>query len=124
MKSLFKRKAFLLSQKNYHCHVELTLDIIGGKWKPIILYFIGKNKVLRYGEIKKSIPNINERMLTRQLRELEKHHLIHREIFKEIPPKVEYSLTPVGESVMPILYQMLKWGIKYNDDFEIAEFNI
>lgn len=111
-----------VKQKNYHCHFELTLDIIGGKWKPIILFYIGKDDVLRYGELKKAIPNINERMLTRQLRELEKHGLIHREVYKEVPPKVEYTLTEIGKSIMPILLSLLDWGIDYNNKFDIAKF--
>lgn len=109
-------------QKSYHCHFELTLDIIGGKWKPLILYYIGINKVLRYGELKRHIPNINERMLTRQLRELEKGKLIHREIYREVPPRVEYSLTKVGESLLPLLNELQIWGMDYNNKMNIANF--
>lgn len=112
------------NQKNYHCYFELTLDVIGGKWKPIILYVIGKGQVLRYGQIKKLIPNINERMLTRQLRELEKDQLIHREVYKQVPPKVEYSLKADGQSIMPILEQLKSWGVGYNDKYQIAAFDL
>jgi len=108
--------------KKYHCHFELTLDIIGGKWKPLILFYIGKNNVLRYGEIKKHIPNINERMLTRQLRELEKADLINRKVYPVVPPKVEYSLTKEGKSLLPILDELQAWGVDYNHKMNIAKF--
>ncbi len=98
----------------YNCHFELTLDVIGGKWKPIILYYIGHNQVLRYGNLKKCIPSINERMLTKQLRELENDGLIIRKIYKEVPPKVEYSLSKTGKSIMPLLYELQEWGAGYN----------
>ena len=110
------------TKKNYYCHFELTLDIIGGKWKPLILYYIGTNKVIRYGALRRTIPNINERMLTRQLRELEKAELIHREVYREVPPRVEYSLTATGESLLPILNQLQLWGMDYNNRMDIASF--
>ena len=112
------------NKKSYYCHFELTLDIIGGKWKPLILYFIGMNKVLRYRELRRKIPNISERMLTRQLRDLEKNKLVNREIYREVPPKVEYSLTTTGESLMPILKELQVWGMAYNNEMEIANFII
>lgn len=104
--------------KNYGCSFELALDIIAGKWKLVILYIISKNEVVRYGELKNIIQGINERMLTRQLRELEKDRLIHREVYKQAPPKVEYSLTNVGKSVIPIIDQLEEWGISYNDEIK------
>jgi len=108
-------------KKQFNCTIELTLDIIGGKWKPLILYHLTQYNILRYGEIKKLIPNINERMLTRQLRELEKDQLIHREVYREVPPRVEYSLTEMGDSLKPILLQLGKWGVNYNDTFDFAD---
>jgi len=109
------------SKKVYACHFELALDIIGGKWKPIILYYLGENKVLRSGELKKAIPNISDRMLTTRLRELEESGLVHREIYREVPPKVEYSLTDLGCSVVPILMKLKDWGEDYNKKFEVAK---
>lgn len=109
--------------KNYHCQFELTLDIIGGKWKPLVLFYIAMNKNIRYGELRRAIPNINERMLTRQLRELEKDHLVHREIYKEVPPRVEYSLTSDGESIMPIIKNLHLWGVDYNKKYKISTFS-
>lgn len=111
------------NKRVYNCSFELTLDIIGGKWKPIILYYIGENKTIRYGELRRCIQSINERMLTRQLRELENDGLIHREVYREVPPKVEYSLTDMGQSIMQILYQLKDWGISYNEKMNIATFN-
>lgn len=110
-------------KKQYHCQFELTLDIIGGKWKPLILFYIGMEEVIRYGELKKCIPNINERMLTRQLRDLEKDDLVNREVYREVPPKVEYSLTKLGKSIMPILKELKDWGVGYNQVKNIADFS-
>lgn len=112
------------SKRVYNCYFELTLDIIGGKWKPIILYYVGENKVMRYGELRRCIPSISERMLTRQLRELENDGIVHREIYREVPPKVEYSLTELGDTIMPILYQLKQWGIEYNKKKDVAIFEI
>lgn len=112
------------NKRIYNCQFELTLDVIGGKWKPIILYYIGVNEIIRFGDLNRCIPSINERMLTRQLRELERDGLVHREIYKEVPPRVEYSLTEIGKSVMPILYQLKDWGGEYNKKMNIAEFNV
>lgn len=110
-----------LSDKHYNCHFELTLDIIGGKWKPIIMYYIGEEKIIRYSKLKRCIPTINERMLTRQLRELEEDKLINREVYREVPPRVEYSLTEIGKTVLPILNNLRNWGIKYNDLHKIVK---
>jgi len=109
------------SKKVFHCNVELTLDIIGGKWKPLIMYHIGNSGTTRYGELKRKIPNINERVLSRQLRELEECQLINRIAYDEVPPKVEYSLTQTGETLKPILYELGKWGIEYNKSFDYGE---
>lgn len=98
-------------KKNYHCQFELTLDIIGWKWKALILFYISIHKTIRYGELKREIPNINERMLTRQSRELEKDNLVFRNVFREVPPRVEYSLTEDGESLIPLLHELHKWGV-------------
>ena len=88
--------------KKYNCFFEFTLDIVGGKWKPIILYYININSVARHSELKRFIPSINERMLTRQLRELEEDNLIERKVYPVVPPKVEYKLTEYGLSLIHI----------------------
>ncbi len=108
---------FELNDKYYRCFFELTLDIIGGKWKPVVLYYLGRDGTLRFSELRACMPNITERMLTKQLRELEKHGMVHREIYKQVPPKVEYSLTGTGVSIVPLLNQLKDWGEDYYNDF-------
>ncbi len=99
-------------EKNDHCPVEATLELIGGKYKALILWHLAENK-LRFNELRKAITSATPKMLTQQLRELESQHLIHREVFPVIPPKVEYSLTETGRSLMPILVAMRDWGAGY-----------
>lgn len=95
-----------------NCPVKATLDLIGGKYKALILWHLADGK-LRFSELSKAIANATPKMLTQQLRELESHNLIHREVYAIIPPKVEYSLTETGRSLMPILTAMRDWGAKY-----------
>jgi DNA-binding HxlR family transcriptional regulator len=99
--------------KSYRCFFELTLLVIGGKWKPIILYKLAREGILRFGELRRQIQGVTERMLSRQLRELEYDGLIHREVYKQVPPKVEYSLTELGRTLIPILLNMREWGVDY-----------
>ena len=95
-----------------HCPVAATLDLIGGKYKALILWHLSEGK-LRFSELHKLVKNATPKMLTQQLRELESQRLIHREVFPVIPPKVEYSLTDLGKSLMPILVAMRDWGAGY-----------
>lgn len=94
------------------CPVEATLELIGGKYKALILWRLSGGK-LRFSELKKAIANATPKMLTQQLRELEASSLIHREVYPVVPPKVEYSLTETGRSLMPILVAMRDWGAGY-----------
>lgn len=94
------------------CPVEATLELIGGKYKALILWHLSE-KTMRYSELKKEIPKATAKMLTQQLRELEEQKLIHREVFPVVPPKVEYSLTELGSSLMPVLVAMRDWGADY-----------
>lgn len=103
----------ICGNKKYYCNVELTLLVIGGKWKPIIIYRLGHEGTLRFSEMKRSIPNITQKMLTQQLRELEADGVVHREVYPQVPPKVEYSLTELGRSVMPVIKSLCGWGEKY-----------
>ncbi len=96
---------------SYSCPVEATLDVIGGKWKGVILYNLATTK--RFNELQRLIPGINRRMLTLQLRELERDGLVHREVYREVPPKVEYSLTEFGQTLSPLILQMRDWGAVY-----------
>ena len=95
-----------------NCPVEATLDLIGGKYKALILWHLSDG-VLRFSELRSRIPKATPKMLTQQLRELETQALIHREVYPVIPPKVEYSLTETGRSLMPILVAMRDWGADY-----------
>jgi DNA-binding HxlR family transcriptional regulator len=99
--------------KEFNCEKELTLSVIGGKWKMLILWHLGKEGTKRFNELKSLIPGITQRMLVNQLRELEGDLIIHREVYPVVPPKVEYSLTEKGESLMPILESMYEWGKNY-----------
>ncbi|WP_353095154.1 helix-turn-helix domain-containing protein [Tissierella praeacuta] len=91
---------------------EYTLSIIGGKWKMRIIYELGCESILRYGELKRNIPYITHKMLSTQLKELENDGLITRKEYLQIPPKVEYSLSEKGLSLLPIIDKMCKWGRK------------
>ncbi|MCB0707628.1 MAG: helix-turn-helix transcriptional regulator [Saprospiraceae bacterium] len=93
------------------CPVSSTLKVIGGKWKPLILYFISVD-VNRFGQLQRMIPACSKRMMTTQLRELEKDEIINRKVFAQVPPKVIYSLTEKGESLRPIFRELSKWGVK------------
>ncbi len=101
----------------YHCPMELTLDLIGGKWKSLILWHLGEN-TLRFSELKKVLPKITQKMMTQQLRELEQDGLVKRFIYTQVPPKVEYSLTAAGKTLLPILTTMYQWGITYANENE------
>lgn len=97
----------------FNCEKELTLSVIGGKWKMLILWHLGKEGTKRFGELKSLIPGITQRMLVNQLRELEEDLIVKREVYPVVPPKVEYSLTEQGETLMPILDSMYEWGKNY-----------
>jgi len=100
--------------REYGCPVEATLDVIGGKWKGVILFHL-MDSPKRFNELRRLLPEVTQRMLTLQLRELENDGVIHREIYPQIPPKVEYSLTPFGETLKPILILMKDWGSEYTN---------
>lgn len=95
------------------CPMSYTVSIVGGKWQWVILWLLYNEKVQRYGELKRRLPTISHKMLSQQLSSLEYEELIHREEYPEIPPKVEYSLTEKGESLIPILELMADWGGKH-----------
>ena len=97
--------------ENPHCPVMTTLAVIGGKWKPAILWEMQEFGVRRFGELRRSIPGITQKMLTQQLRELEQDGIIHRTIYAEVPPRVEYRLSEYGQTLAPVLTAMAKWGI-------------
>ncbi len=96
------------------CPMEAAMDVIGGRWKGVILYHL-LDGPKRFGELGRRLPGVTQRMLTLQLRELEEDEVVHREIFKQIPPKVEYSLTEFGKSLEPTIALMCGWGQQYLD---------
>jgi DNA-binding HxlR family transcriptional regulator len=96
----------------YGCPVEAALDIIGGKWKGVIVYYLLKGP-RRFGELQRLIPGVTRRMLTLSLRELEENGVINRKVFPQVPPKVEYSLTEFGGSLQLIILALREWGDKY-----------
>jgi DNA-binding HxlR family transcriptional regulator len=95
------------------CPVTRTVNIIGGKWKPMIIYAL-LNESKRFNDLQRSIGNPSARILTLQLRELEEDKIIKREVYDQIPPKVEYSLTKRGRSLNEILMKMAEWGLEYS----------
>ncbi|WP_280166064.1 winged helix-turn-helix transcriptional regulator [Priestia aryabhattai] len=110
-----------LCNKTFNCEKELTLTVIGGKWKMLILWHLGKEGTKRFGELKSLMPGITQRMLVSQLRELEEDLIVNRKVYPVVPPKVEYSLTEHGRSLMPILESMYEWGKSYMKTLQIKK---
>ncbi len=102
------------NQRVYYCPVEVSLDKIGGKWKPLVLWHL-HSRTRRFGELKRLIPTVTEKMLTETLRQLEGDGIVHREVYRQVPPKVEYSLTRNGKELEGLLQQLCSWGKKYAD---------
>jgi len=100
------------SDHRSNCSVEAALGVIGGRWKGVVLYWLLKDK-LRFGELRRKLPNCTERMLTVQLRELEEDGLVTRTVYAEVPPRVDYELTAFGKSLEPILLALRDWGERY-----------
>ncbi len=99
-------------KKDQHCPVTATQNVLMGKWKLAILWTISQ-KTRRFNELQRMMPRVSRGVLTVQLRELERDKLIHREVYKEVPPKVEYSLTEVGRSFIPVMMHIMEWGVDY-----------
>jgi len=102
------------------CPILTAITIIGGKWKLPIIYNL-REETLRFSELKRALPNVTQKMLTQQLRELERDGLISRKVYAQVPPKVEYSLTPITKKLEPILASMCEWGREYRDTVIIAD---
>lgn len=94
------------------CPMFTAQSLIGGKWKMFILWTL-HDEAKRFSEIQRTLPEVTQSMLTKTLRDLEKDGLVHREVYRQVPPKVEYSLTPVGQKLIPVLQQLLSWGTDY-----------
>jgi DNA-binding HxlR family transcriptional regulator len=104
-----KEYVFELHGKTYHCAMDVTMDYIGGKWKTVVLWYL-RSRTMRFGELKKQIPEITEKMLSLQLKALEQDGLVKREVFAEVPLRVEYSLTDFGTTLIPVLEAIASWG--------------
>jgi DNA-binding HxlR family transcriptional regulator len=98
-----------MEAKTYHCPVEATIEVIGGKWKPLILWWLNQ-KTYRFAELRRQIPGISEKMLIQHLRELESDGIVERKVYSTVPPKVEYSLTDHGKSLKQALHAICDWG--------------
>ncbi|WP_372631397.1 winged helix-turn-helix transcriptional regulator [Cohnella sp.] len=96
-----------------YCKFESALEIFVGKWKPVILLRLFSNGAMRFSELQRAIPDITKKMLTQQLRELEYHNIVHREIYHQIPPKVEYSITEYGKGLSGIMQALNDWGVTH-----------
>ncbi len=99
--------------EKFKCPVGVTLNVIGGKYKILIIWYLFENKVLRYSELQRILKGVTPKMLITQLREMEEDKLIKRIVYPVVPPKVEYSLTNLGKSLIPIILEMKKWGEAY-----------
>ncbi|HMW98200.1 MAG: winged helix-turn-helix transcriptional regulator [Bacteroidetes bacterium] len=93
----------------YHCALDVTMELVGGKWKTIVLWYLRKDKK-RFSELRKLIPGITEKMLSLQLRQLEKDGFVSRKVYPEVPPRVEYALTAHGRTLLPLLEEIAAWG--------------
>lgn len=102
-----------MTKKIVYCQIDEPLDVLVGKWKPMILMHLFNADCLRFSELKRMIPEITQKVLTKQLRELESEDIIHREIYAEVPPRVEYSLTEHGRTLQPVLDLMHEWGLSH-----------
>lgn len=100
------------------CPLEAALDVMGGKWKATVLFRLMEN-TCRFNELRRLLPNITQRMLTTQLRDLESDGLVSRKVYAEVPPKVEYSLTPLGRTLEPLLRELYHWGEEFKE--QVAE---
>lgn len=100
-------------QKDFQCSIGFAMTVIGGKWRAIVLWHIMKNGLIRYGQLKRSIPNISHKILSQELKNLENDGLVERKAYATIPPKVEYILTERGESLEDILTRICDWGKEY-----------
>jgi DNA-binding HxlR family transcriptional regulator len=110
-----ENKKYFLKNQEYYCPTQLAIEALSGKWKIMILYKLNHHKVLRYGELKKMMPKMSDKVLTQQLKELEDIKLVKRNIYQVIPPKVEYSLTELGEKISPVLQSLGEFGMNFTN---------
>ena len=104
-----KKYKYRMNNEDFHCALDVTMRFIGGKWKAVVIWYL-KNGKKRFGELKSHIPDITDKMLSIQLKALEQDGLVSRKVYAEVPPKVEYELTEEGNSLIPIVESIAKWG--------------
>ncbi|MFJ8664894.1 winged helix-turn-helix transcriptional regulator [Streptomyces sp. NPDC093600] len=97
----------------YDCGLDAAVDVVGGKWKPLILWALHAHGTCRFGELRRQVSGVSEKMLIQQLRELEVDGIVHREVYREVPPRVEYSLTELGEALNTALMPLGEWGDRF-----------
>ena len=102
----------------YNCEKELTLSVISGKWKVVLIWHLGVDGTLRFSDLQRLFPKISHKMLTNQLRELMEDGIVRREVYPEVPPRVEYSMTEMGMTLLPIVQMMYDWGKKRMEAFK------
>src|SRR3954470_7547979 len=102
----------------YICGIDAGMDVVSGKWKSLILWELHQHGTRRFGELKRGLPGVSEKMLIQHLRELERDEVVHREVFHEVPPKVEYSLTPIGVELNEALRPLGVWGTEHKARLE------
>ncbi|BAF86203.1 putative transcriptional regulator [Azorhizobium caulinodans ORS 571] len=100
----------------FTCGLDATLRVIAGKWKPLILYFLAQGGPTRYGELRRAVRDVSDKMLIQQLKELEADQLVKRTDYKEVPPRVDYALTPLGQSLAQALVPLCQWGTENMED--------
>ncbi|MBI1919568.1 MAG: helix-turn-helix transcriptional regulator [Geobacter sp.] len=106
------RDLLVYREKEYKCGIDVTLAVVGGKWKASIIWHLAQ-ETMRFSDLQRQFSDTTRKMLTQQLRELETDGLVHREVYPQVPPKVEYSLTDKGRSIFPIIDQMCEWAKVY-----------
>ncbi|PZG30517.1 transcriptional regulator [Spongiactinospora gelatinilytica] len=107
-----------MPRQPYLCGLDAAVDVVGGKWKALILWALGDGAPHRFGELKRQVPGVSEKMLIQQLRELEADEVVHREVYHQVPPKVEYSLTDLGLSLNQALAPLGEWGARHKSFIE------
>jgi len=108
-----------MTKRTYICGLDAAIAVMGGKWKGLILFSLGEEGTLRFGELRRAVPGISERMLILQLREMEASGLVHRKVHHQVPPKVEYSLTDFGASLNAALAPLGQWGEDHMERIEV-----
>lgn len=106
------------SKLPYVCGIDAAIDVVGGKWKVLVLWALNNGTTLRFADLRRELPGVSEKVLIQQLRELEADQVVHREVYREVPPRVEYSLTEFGDSLNEALQPLGAWGRKHRKTIE------